>query len=239
MSFFKRAIICSVVALVCVAFVAVTPGHAQDWKGKGRLAGKVLDEEGNPLPGAFVKLELPGRGGPEPLITDDKGKWAIFGLASGRWNVDIGAEGYVTMSAFANVSQVRRLPPGTIQLEKAVPVGPPPEVLEAIEKGDAAYKEGRFADARVEYEKLLELRPDLGSTLRMQIARCYKEEGNYEKELEHLGAILAEDPENAEVRILMAIGWREVLLTNCSSRVYSIFTGRPVTMVRWAQMSSR
>ncbi len=41
------------------------------------------------------------------------------------------------------------------------------------------------------------------------------------------------------VRILMTIGWREVLLTNCSSRVYSMMTGRPVAMVRCAQISSR
>ncbi len=40
------------------------------------------------------------------------------------------------------------------------------------------------------------------------------------------------------VRILMIMGCREVLATNCSSRVYSSFTGRLVAMVRCAQMSS-
>jgi len=206
MSFLKNVIICSVVALVCVAFVAVTPGQAQDWKGQGRLAGKVLDEEGNPVPGAQVKLELAGRGGPEePLETDKKGKWAIFGLAGGRWNIDIVAEGYVPRRLVATISQTSRLPPMKIQMEKAQPVGPPPEVLEAIEKGDTAYKEGRYAEARVEYERLLELRPDLGSTLHLQIARCYKGEGNVEKELEFLDSVLAEDPDNADVRTLMAM----------------------------------
>ena len=36
-----------------------------------------------------------------------------------------------------------------------------PELQAAAAKADAAYKEGRFADARAEYEKLLALRPDL------------------------------------------------------------------------------
>ncbi len=40
------------------------------------------------------------------------------------------------------------------------------------------------------------------------------------------------------VRMRTIIGWREVLAANCSSRVYSSLTGRPVAMVRCAQMSS-
>jgi len=202
---FKKLFLFSGAVFIFTAFVVATPGHAQDWKGQGRLAGEVADEKGNPVPGAVVQLELPGRGKPAALTTDKKGRWAILGLAGGRWNVDIGAEGYVTKNFFANVRQGRHMPPLKTQLETAAPAGPPPEVVAAIEKGDAAYQESRYADARVEYEMLLELRPDLGSTLLMQIAHCYKQEGNREKELEYLGRVLEADPGNVQVRTLMAL----------------------------------
>jgi tetratricopeptide (TPR) repeat protein len=205
MSLEKRPFIGALLGFVCVGLLVAGPASAQDWKGQGRLAGAVSDEDGNAIEGATVKLELPGRGGPDPLTTDEKGEWAILGLAGGRWNVDIGKEGYVTRSMFANVRQGRHLPPVKTTLEKAAPVGPPPEVMEAIEKGDKAYQEGRYAEARVEYEKLLGMRPDLSESLLMQIAHCYKQEGNVEKELEYLERLLAENPENAQVRTLMAL----------------------------------
>jgi len=205
MSLFKKSIMCLALALVCGGLVVTSTALAQDWKGQGRLAGVVEDAEGNPVPGAVVQLELPGRGKPDPLTTDKKGRWAILGISGGRWNVDIGAEGYVTRNLFANVRQGRHMPPMKTTLEVAAPAGPPPEVMEALEKGDAAYKEGRYADARVEYVNLLDLRPDLGTTLLMQIAHCYKQEGNREKELEYLGQVLEADPTNSQVRTLMAL----------------------------------
>jgi tetratricopeptide (TPR) repeat protein len=73
-----------------------------------------------------------------------------------------------------------------------------------VRKGDEAYKAGRYAEARAEYEKLLVLRPDLSKTLHVQIARCYSQEGNYAKELEHLQAVLDADPTDQGLRLLMA-----------------------------------
>ncbi len=40
------------------------------------------------------------------------------------------------------------------------------------------------------------------------------------------------------VFMVMIWGWRERAAKNSSSRLYSSFTGRPVAMVRWQQMSS-
>src|SRR4029079_5480772 len=80
-------------AAVAMLWVVAAPLHAQDWKGQGRLAGRVTDAEGHPLKHAQMALELPGRGGTQ-LHTDTKGQWAILGLAAGTWNVDVTAEGH-------------------------------------------------------------------------------------------------------------------------------------------------
>lgn len=191
------------VMLVGAAALA-TPALAQDWKGQGRLSGKVMDPDGKPIANATIKLELAGRGGTE-IKSDKKGTWAILGLASGAWYVDVAAEGYATKRITASVRQEERTAPIDLKLDKAAPKGPPPEVMAAIQKGDDAYKAGNYPEARAEYEKLLAMRPDLATTLHMQIARCLAQEKSYEKELEHLQFVLDADPTNVNIRKLMAL----------------------------------
>jgi hypothetical protein len=181
-----------------------TPAVAQDWKGAGRLEGRVMDGEGKPLANAVVKLQLPKRGGTQ-LRTDAKGKWAFLGLASGSWNIDIEAPGFATKQVSVPVSESQRTPPVEVKLEKTAPAGPPPEVVRALEKGDEAFKAGRYEDARMAYEELLALRPEFATHLHMQIAFCYGKEKNRAKELEHLQYVLEADPSNVKVRKLMIL----------------------------------
>src|SRR5262245_24665616 len=177
---------------VILAFLGMAaPALAQDWTGSGRLEGKVLDPDGKPLPDVVVKLDNPQRGGGPTIKSNKKGQWAYLGLAAGNWNIDFEAAGFATKKISVTLAtETTRVPPVEVRLDKAVAKGPPPEVLQAIEKGDAAYKDGKWAEARAEYEKLLGLRPDLASTLNLQIARCYKQEGNVEKELDALQKVL-------------------------------------------------
>lgn len=194
------------IPIAVVATALAGPAAAQDWKGMGRMEGKVTDADGKAVPDVTVKLELPARGGGTTVKTDKKGKWAIAGIASGAWNIDLEAAGYVTKRITVNLpGELARIPPVVVQLEKAKPTGPPPEVLEAVSKGDEAFKAGRYAEAREQYEKLLALRPDLGSILHKQIAFTYAQEKNHARALEHLQKVLEADPANTEVRTLAAM----------------------------------
>jgi len=188
---------------VCAALAL--PATAQDWKGLGRMEGRVLDADGKPIPDVTVKLDLPARGGGTALKTDKKGKWAIGGIAAGSWNIDLEAPGYTPKKISVSLpAESTRIPPVEVKLDRAAPQGPPPEVLEAVKKGDEFYKAGQYAEARAEYEKLLVLKPDLAQNLHMLIARCYSQEENFAKELEHLQKILDADPGNAAIKNLMA-----------------------------------
>lgn len=193
-------------AFALAATLLAAPLGAQDWKGLGRLEGKVLDPDGKPIEGATVKLDLPERGGgPSPLKTDKKGKWAVGGIVSGKWNADIEAPGFALKQVYINLpAESARVPPLEVRLDRAAPSGPSPELLAAVQKGDAAYKEGKFAEARAEYEKVLALKPELSATLHEMIARCYSQEGDYGKSAEHLQFVSDADPSNVKVKILLA-----------------------------------
>ena len=191
--------------LAAVAVLSVPAAQGQDWKGSGRLEGKVLDAQGAPIVGASVKLMRDRYGDGTTLKTDKKGRWAIAGIGAATWNADIEAEGYAPRKiSIVLPSEAVRLPPVEVRLDKAAASGPPPEVLQALEKGEAAYKEGRFPEARAEFEKLLALRPDLAATIHQRIGFAYIQEKDYAKGLDHLQKVLDAEPANAAVRGIMA-----------------------------------
>jgi tetratricopeptide (TPR) repeat protein len=196
---------CGLALALSCALALASPALAQDWKGTGRMEGKVTDEKGAPIAGATVKLAREGYGDGTTVKTDKKGHWAILGIGAATWNADIEAAGYTPKKISVNLpSESARLAPIEVKLDKAAAAGPPPEVLQALEKGEAAYKEGRFADARAEFEKLLALRPDLATTIHQRIGFAYIQEKEYAKGLEHLQKVLDAEPNNNVVRGIMA-----------------------------------
>jgi tetratricopeptide (TPR) repeat protein len=208
----------AVLAAACAA-----PAAAQDWKGNGRVEGKVLDVDGKPIVAATVKLDLPSRGGGTTVATDKKGRWAILGIAAGQWNVDIVADGYAPKRGTFNLpSENARLAPMVTKLEKAGPPPPDPALMEAVKKGDEAYKAGRYAEARAEYEKVLALKPELGPTLHELIARCYSQEGEYAKAVEHIEHVITAQPENVNLRVLAA---QEALRGNMLDKGMNLLSG--------------
>jgi tetratricopeptide (TPR) repeat protein len=188
-----------------LAVLAASAAGAQDWRGGGRVEGRVVGPDGAPVAGASVKLNNPGRGGGPTLKTDKKGKWVYLGLVAGNWNVDVEAPGYATRRVSFNlVSESAHLEPMEIRLEKSGPAPTPPEVLEAVKKADEAYKAGRFIEAQAEYEKLLALRPDLATTIHQQMGFSLIQMKKFPEALEHLQKVLDADPANAPIRIIAA-----------------------------------
>ncbi|REJ73885.1 MAG: tetratricopeptide repeat protein [Acidobacteria bacterium] len=83
---------------------------AQDWSGRGRIQGVVLDDKGEPVADAKVTLTFRDENGsgPEPLTTNDKGRWSYLGLSSGPWNVVIEAPGFLISEGVAPVNEYQR-----------------------------------------------------------------------------------------------------------------------------------
>lgn len=191
---------------LALAVAAAAPLAAQDWKGVGRLEGRVLDANGQPVEGASVVLDLPERGGGGPKATSDKkGRWAVGGIVFGSWNADVSAPGYALKKITIPLpSESARVPPVEVRLARVQPSGPAPELLAAVTKGDEAYKAGRYAEARAEYEKVLALKPELSATLHEMIARCLSQEGDHAAAADHLQALADADPTNVKFKVLLA-----------------------------------
>jgi uncharacterized GH25 family protein len=108
----------TIVAIAGLLLLASAAASAQAWKGKGRLQGRVTDEDGHPLKGAtvtvrFVETKYANHTdvsaykvtdeGPTAVKTSRKGQWRILGLGSGVWQVRVEMEGYAAAEKMARV----------------------------------------------------------------------------------------------------------------------------------------
>src|SRR5688500_10457566 len=157
-------------AVSLVFILAALGASAQDWKGVARVQGTVVDAQGNPVKGAKVRLvSVKAEAGPQAIVTDDRGKWAVGGLSGGKWNVDVEADGFLVRQTSVQLSEVSRIPPMKIELEAAPPPAPKeepavetisvggvevtPEIAQAIEAANAFIKDEKWKEAAAEYEK--------------------------------------------------------------------------------------
>lgn len=186
--------------LVVVAALIASAAHAQAWRGMGRLAGKVTDEQGKPLEGVTVKLDLPGSGGTQAK-TNQKGEWAIGGIARGTWNVDFDKPGYDTVRITVLVEELTRVPPIETRLK---PSAPDPNVVIQGELVKAAQllNEQKFAEARAVYESILAKYPQ-AYQVEPLVARTYYGEKQFDKAIEHLKIAVDKMPAAIENKLLL------------------------------------
>jgi tetratricopeptide (TPR) repeat protein len=200
---------------------------AQDWRGNGRFEGLVTDESGKPLVDVTIKADCPERGGGTTLKSDKKGRWVLGGVVACSWNLDLSADGYETKKISVDLpGEAARLKPVSVSLKKS---GPSPELKAAAEKADAAYKAGRFEEARAEYEKVLAAKPELGPMVNQQIGFSYIQEKQYEKAVEYLDKVLAVDPANAQVRAIAAQAALEGRMVDRSRQLLALLDETKIT----------
>lgn len=215
----------SVIAFAAIALlVAAAAFAAEDWRGNNRLAGNVVDKTtGKPVKGATVKLRIQkgGHGGPD-VTTDANGKWAVLGIGSGSWNIDVEAPGYVTSQGSVALAEGQRVPPMKIEVEpQAAPapaaaqgeapheevkiggVAVAPEIAAAVEAGNKFVADQKFKEAVAEYEKAL---PALSSNtgLKLALARAYYGAGDLKKAITLMDEVHTADPANTQAAILLA-----------------------------------
>jgi len=196
---------------------------SEDWRGNNRLTGYIVDKTtGKPIAGAKIMLRIQrgGKGGPD-ITSDANGKWAVLGLNSGLWNVDVEAPGYVVRQGNMQLGEGQRVPPMKIELEPSV-VAPSsaPEVVpteevkvggqvvskdiaEAVEAGNTALVAKNYTDAITAFEKASTAMPGF-IPIRFALARAYYGAGDLKKAITTMADVYNSDPANARNAMLYA-----------------------------------
>ncbi|MFW6160071.1 MAG: tetratricopeptide repeat protein [Acidobacteriota bacterium] len=206
-----RAFLLSLLSVIFIASAA-----AQAGRGKGRLKGTVVDNEGNPISSAAVVIEfLENQEFKMEAETDEKGEWVFFGLGTGMWRVTASAEGFIPAYTDVYIRQLERNPTVTLTLKKMEPTDKPiikdEASLDLLEKGNQLLEEGKYKEALSLFEEFLTLNP-LAYQSHLFIGDAYREMGDYDKAVEEYEIVLkkAEEDETTGLEItakaLAAIG---------------------------------
>jgi hypothetical protein len=190
-------------AILAVAATAVP----QDWKGRARIDGRVIDEAGAPLAGATIAIDRAAGtspGGPR-LSSGADGRWVADGIAPGSWTLVARAPGRRPVRIGVHLpGESSWLGPLEIRLEKEgpppKPVADPPAAEEPPPAGDvaavqAALEAGRVGRAR---ELLASLEPDGSATAVdfVEIGSAFLTAGATEEASACFGQALGLDPEH-------------------------------------------
>jgi len=182
----------SVFMLILLAFT----NHisAQAGRGKARIGGIVVDEEGKAMKSAKIVVEfLKNSQIKRETVTNDKGEWGVLGLGTGMWRVTASTDGYIPTYVDRYIRQLERNPKITLILKKMEPTDKPmieDEVsLDLLEKANQLFNEQKYDEALASLEQFLEKNPDVYQAY-LNIADCYREKGELDKAIEEYNRVL-------------------------------------------------
>ena len=176
---------------------------AQDWKGKGRLGGLVLDQSGAPIEGVKVKLfSLKAQEGTE-VLTDKSGRWMAAWIRSGAWNVDFEKIGYAPKKIVIEISETKKNPDVEIRLEKIEGLVITDEVKDLLTRGNELFEQKDYAGALALYQDILAKYPD-AYPVHMNVGNCHFAEEKYDLAEQSYLKLLEKDPKN--VNAVIAVG---------------------------------
>jgi len=193
----KSAWICSLLLVMSVVLIA------QDYKGKGRVAGIVRDEAGNPLEGVTVRLFSPKAQGGFSIKTDKDGRWLAAWIRTDNWNIDFERMGYAPKKISADISENRKNPEITVSLVKVEGLVVTDEVKDLLGKGNGLFESKDYDAARAVFEEILVKYPEAYPIYR-NVGNCYFAQEKYDLAEASYLKLLEKDPKDIEA--IIAVG---------------------------------
>jgi tetratricopeptide (TPR) repeat protein len=192
------------IALVCGVLIAIAAFlPAQDYKGKGRVAGIVTDEAGQPLEGVTVKLFHVAANGGLTVTTDKTGRWLAVWIRSGSWNVDFSKIGYAPKKISVSITESKKNPDVEIRLVKIAGISLTEDVMDLLNKGNDLFNKADFAGALAAYQEIIAKYPDT-YPIYMNIGNCHFAQEKYDLAEENYLKVLDKDPKKVEA--IIAVG---------------------------------
>jgi hypothetical protein len=193
-------------AAIILATVVLTAGSAlAQSRGTSRIAGKIIDEQGQPIPDVVVKAQKVGQTDVMDGKSNSKGEFTIRNIAGGEWRLEFSKEGLTTQEGKITVPDDGNAPGVTVTMVKPAPpaVDPTIAINEEIKRGHAMGQAGDTAGARKIYEALAEKHPTIYQ-FPFFIATTYAAEKNFTKALEYIKQAGEKDPTSVDVKLLQA-----------------------------------
>ena len=157
----------------------------------GRITGTIKDPDGKPIKGATVRATNDAVNARITSTTDDKGRFAMIGVRTGRWSIVAEAPNFLPIQGTSDVSS-SVMPVLALTLQRDP--GPLPGALSKTINGDVAAAEalrkaGRYDDALAAYQSIQSKNVRL-TTVSLMLATLYREKAAQEKDATARQALL-------------------------------------------------
>ncbi|HKC56369.1 MAG TPA: carboxypeptidase regulatory-like domain-containing protein [Vicinamibacterales bacterium] len=177
--------------ILTFATLALALAAAASAQTAGRITGTIKDPDGKPIKGATVRATNDAVNAHITSTTDDKGRFAMIGVRSGRWGIVAEAPNFLPIQGTADVSS-SNLP--VLQLTLQRDPGPMPGALvktitEDIAAAEALRKAGRYDDAIAAYQSVQSKNTRL-TTVSLMLATLYREKAAQERDAAAKQALL-------------------------------------------------
>ena len=195
--------VCATLAVLALAGTAIAQ--------TGRVGGQVKDDAGQPVKGATVTADNPNASPSSfTATTDDKGRFSIIGLRTGRWKFTVQAPGFGPETAELQVQTIGAPnPPLSFNLKKGGGGGggggalggvAAKDLQAELANADALYNAQKWDDAVAAYRAIMTKAPSL-SVINLQIAAAYRNKKDWDSALAAYNDLLKADPNNDKARI--------------------------------------
>ena len=189
-------------AIVVLGIVlTASASWAQEWKGNGRLTGRVVDEQGKPLERVAIRASFPAVVGALEAKSDKKGDWAIDDVAEGTWQLIFEKDGYHPGQATSEVDESGRAAAVRTTLKKVF--DPNAFIQSEGKKAEDLMAQKKFAEARAVFQSIIARVPEITGPMQVNLARTYYGEGALDIAIERLKQGVAATPGNAQPRLLL------------------------------------
>lgn len=196
----KSFLFLSIVALIFLSSLSYT----QEWKGKGRIRGFVLRENGEPIADAKITLTHIQLQATLNINTNEKGWFLAAWIKGGSWHVDVEAEGYVPIKLSYEVSEIIPNPAMEIILKKTEKTVVKEDLVEIVQglilEGNELFEQKKYEEAVAKFKEIVEKVPELYQ-INLNIGNCYYEMGDYDSAISCYKAVLEKEPENKDALV--------------------------------------
>lgn len=186
-----------------IVFLA-SAASAQDWKGNGRMNGRVVDDQNKPLEGVKVFASFGDLKDVADATTDRRGDWSLDGLAEGSWHLAFEKEKYEPAQASVEIDEGGGS--SSVRTKMKLAFDPNAFIQAEAKKAEALMAQKKYAEARAVFQGILAKvpAPELTGPMQFNLAQTYYGEGNIDKTIESLKASIAAAPANVQAKLLLA-----------------------------------
>ena len=168
--------------ILLLATLALALAAAASAQTAGRIIGTIKDPDGKPIKGATVRATNEAVNARMTSTTDDKGRFAMIGVRSGRWVIVAEAPNFLPLQGTADVSS-SNTPVLSLALQRDP--GPMPGALvktigEDVAAAEALHKAGKLDDAIAAYQSIQSKNTRL-TTVNLVLASLYREKAEQER----------------------------------------------------------